>query len=196
MPTPMPTAQPDPQAQNEPSASLRSLAEPMAPKPPSAATRKPTEAMLKLVVFPLGQLLLAAPMDRISRVIHCPQVYSSGLGSVGVATVGDRELTIIDLHQELFHSPTPQVADRPGYLVLTPAPSGELMGIPTPETPLLLEVPTRLVRLLPDSYRQADTLWVASHMVRTALGEGQPPQSIFVLDMAAIVDRISHRSPA
>jgi chemotaxis signal transduction protein len=196
MTTTMPTAHPDSQADHEGPTPLGSLTESIAPQSRRSSPRKSTEELIKLVIFPLGTLLLAAPMNRISRVIHCPQIYSSGLGSVGVATVGDRELTIVDLHQELFHSPSPRGADQPGYLVLTPTPSGELMGIPTPETPLLLEIPTKLVRLLPDSYRQADTLWVASHMARMPLAEGQPPQSIFVLDMAAVVERIGHRNQA
>ncbi len=144
----------------------------------------------KLIVFPVGELRLAVPMDNISRVINRPKVYSSGLNAVGVTTVGDRELTIVDLHQQLFGTPGAFNPERPGYLVLTPSPTGELMGIPTPETPRLLDIPLEQIRELPESYRQADTLWVASHMIRTAMTEGGELQSIFMLDMAAVLEKL------
>lgn len=144
----------------------------------------------KLIIFPVGELRLAVPMDNISRVINRPRVYSSGTHAVGVTTVGDRELTTVDLHQQLFGTPGSFNPERPGYLVLTPSPTGEIMGIPTPETPMLLEVPLAQIRELPQSYRQADTLWVASHMIRTAVEEGGELQSIFLLDMAAVMDKL------
>ncbi len=144
----------------------------------------------KLIVFPVGELRLAVPMGNISRVINRPKVYSSGTNAVGITTVGDRELTIIDLHQQLFKTAGPFNPERPGYLVLTPSPTGEIMGIPTPTTPRLLEVPLEQIRELPQSYRQADTLWVASHMIRTAMEEGGELQSIFMLDMAAVMDKL------
>ena len=144
----------------------------------------------KVITFPIGGLRLAVPMDNISRVINRPKIYSSGLNAVGVTTVGDRELTIVDLHQQLFDQPGPFDPQRPGYLVLTPGPTGELIGIPTPETPLLLEIPVDQIRDLPESYRQADTLWVASHMTRAPLEEGGELQSIFILDMAAVMDKL------
>lgn len=172
-----------------------SIPQPTTQAMPQATTQATPQAaaLIKLVMFPIGQLLLATPMDRISRVIRPPQIYSSGLGSVGVTTVGDRELTIIDLHRELFHTPSPQLTEGPGYLVLAPTPSGELIGIPIAQAPLLIEVPASLVRQLPESYRQADTLWIASHMARVAL-EGDPAiQSIFVLDMAAVIQRMTQK---
>ena len=144
----------------------------------------------KLIVFPVGELRLAVPMDNISRVINRPKVYSSGLNAVAVTTVGDRELTIIDLHQQLFSTAGSFNPERPGYIVLTPSPTGEIMGIPTPETPMLLEVPLAQIRELPQSYRQADTLWIASHMIRTAVEDGGELQSIFMLDMAAVMDKL------
>ena len=55
---------------------------------------------------------------------------------------------------------------------------------------MLLEVPLNQIRELPQSYRQADTLWIASHMLRLPLEEGGEPQSIFLLDMAAVMDRL------
>jgi chemotaxis signal transduction protein len=159
--------------------------------PTSSANRKQKALnSRKLITFPVGSLRLAVPMDRISRVINRPKIYSSGLGAAGVTTVGDRELMIVDLHQQLFATPGPFDPERPGYLVLTPSPTGELIGIPTPETPLLLEVANADIRELPLSYRQADTLWIASHMLRTTVVEGGEVQSLFILDMAAVMDKL------
>lgn len=147
----------------------------------------------KLIAFPVGSLRLAVAMNSISRVINRPKVYSSGLNAVGITTVGNRELTIVDLHQQLFGTAQAYSPERPGYLVLTPAPSGELMGIPTAETPLLLEVDSSQIRELPESYRQADTLWVASHIVRINSGEDGALQSLFLLDMAAVMARLMNQ---
>jgi len=187
MPTPMPAAQSkaEPAAQANAKASTSPLA-----TANRASRQKNALDYCKLIVFPIGALRLSVPMDNISRVINCPKIYSSGLNAAGVTTVGDRELTIIDLHQQLFACPAPADPDRPGYLVLTPGPSGEMIGIPTPETPMLLEVPADQIRELPQSYRQADTLWVASHMLRTPLEEGGELQSIFVLDMLAVMNKL------
>lgn len=181
MPTPTPTAKSTTQAITQATAQA-----------PAQSRRQSQKAAdrLKLIVFPMGQLRLAVPMNNISRVINCPKVYSSGLNAAGVSTVGDRELTIVNLHQQLFGRPAPSTPERPGYLVLSPSPTGELIGIPTPETPLLLEVTESQVRELPQSYRQADTLWVASHMIRSTLEEGGELQSIFMLDMAAVMNQL------
>ncbi len=177
MPTPIPTPTAQPAATS--------------PAQRGRANQKQTAlSHRKLIVFPVGELRLAVPMNNISRVINRPKVYSSGTHAVGVTTVGDRELTIIDLHQQLFSIPGPFNPERPGYLVLTPSPTGEIMGIPTPETPRLVEVPLEQIRELPQSYRQADTLWVASHMVRTAVDEEGELQSIFMLDMAAVMNKL------
>jgi len=184
MPTPMSAAQ----SKAEPAAKAS------APSVATANRKKNALDYCKLIVFPIGALRLAVQMDNISRVINCPKIYSSGLNAAGVTTVGDRELTTVDLHQQLFGTPGSFNPERPGYLVLTPSPTGEIMGIPTPETPMLLEVPLAQIRELPQSYRQADTLWVASHMLRSPLEEGGELQSIFVLDMTAVMNKLMDRA--
>ncbi len=158
---------------------------------PSAMSRhtesgKESQNLVKLVVFPMGSLTLALPMKAISRVINMPEVHGSGLSPVGVTTVGNLQLTIIDLHRQLFQVSAPQRTGKGGYLIILPTSAGFPIGIPTAETPLLTDVPTGDIRALPEAYRQADTLSIASHLTRITLESGET-QSVFLLDVAAVL---------
>jgi purine-binding chemotaxis protein CheW len=59
--------------------------------------------------------------------------------------------------------------------------TGELYGIPVAETPVLMEVSLSQVRVLPESYRRADTLDVASHVA--VIPQETAPLTLFVLDV-------------
>lgn len=140
----------------------------------------PTKAApLKLVAFEVGKLNLAVRIDQVQKVVNLPTVYGSGLNPVGLARVGDQEITVLDLARRLFH--TEPESTHYGYLILVQQPNGEVFGIPSVETPLLLEVPTHLIRTLPPSYRQADTLEIASHIV--VIPETEGSRTLFLLDV-------------
>ncbi|NJR71404.1 MAG: chemotaxis protein CheW [Synechococcales cyanobacterium CRU_2_2] len=154
--------------------------------PAASKTAPGSQNQVKLVVFPMGRLRLALPMAGISRVINLPEVHSSGLHTVGVTTVGNIQLMIVDLHRQLFEVSAPQAAGKSGYLVIMPTPAGYPIGIPIAETPILVDVPSSEIRALPDAYRRADTLSIASHITRITTEAGEV-QSVFVLDIAAVV---------
>jgi chemotaxis signal transduction protein len=120
------------------------------------------QSTLKLLVFPVGNLYFALPVDYVSRVIKQDRIYSSGLGSVGMIRTDDREITIIDLHKKIYL--TSLTKETKGYFVLTQNNRGEQFGIHTAITPSIFEVPLSQIRQLPSSYRQADTLGIASHV--------------------------------
>ncbi len=145
---------------------------------------------VKLVVFPMGRLMLALPMSGISRVINMPEVQSSGLHAVGVTTVGNTQLMIVDLHRQLFEVSAPPHQGKSGYLVIMPTPGGYPIGIPIAQTPILVDVPTTDIRALPDAYRRADTLSIASHITRITTETGEV-QSVFLLDAAAVIAQFS-----
>ncbi len=174
---------------------MTSLLSRIQPSSGSANPASETGELIKFVVFALGSLSLALPMKAISRVVNMPQVHSSGLRAVGVTTVGQMELTIVDLHRQLFQTSAPTSDEKPGYLVILPTPSGEPVGIPIAETPLLMDVPTSAIRVLPAAYRQADTLSIASHIARIPTETGEL-QSIFLLDVQAVMALLSmdHRA--
>jgi purine-binding chemotaxis protein CheW len=136
---------------------------------------------LKLIVFGVGSLNLALPIESVYKVVNHTSVYSSGLNHVGVAHVGDGEVTVVDLYRRFFKESQNSKFGLGGYLVLVKNTTGELYGIPVADTPVLLEVPTSLVRILPESYRRADTLEVASHVA--VIPQEVAPLTVFILDV-------------
>ncbi len=142
---------------------------------------------LKLIVFSLGQsstklLYLGAEINSVKKIISQTTIHSSGRTLAGVAHLDDQEVTIVDLHRSVFGTPISQAS----YLVILRLSSGELLGIPVEKSPALLEVPTKDVRVLPASYRQVDTLSIASHVTVAETEEGS--QTIFLLDPTQMVD--------
>ena len=122
------------------------------------------EPLLKLIVFAMGNLTLALRIESVYKVVNHTPVHSSGANHVGVAHLGELEVTVVDLYQRFFKSNQSSAFATGGYLVIVKNTTGELYGIPVPETPTLVEVPLSLLRVLPESYRRADTLEVASHV--------------------------------
>jgi chemotaxis signal transduction protein len=142
---------------------------------------------LKLIVFSLGQsstklLYLGAEINSVKKIISQTAIHSSGQTLAGVAHLDDQEVTILDLHRSVFGTPIPEAS----YLVILRLTGSELLGIPVEKSPVLVEVPSNDVRVLPASYRQIDTLSIASHVAVAETEEGS--QTIFLLDPAQMVD--------
>lgn len=137
------------------------------------------QKLLKLIVFEMGSLNLALPIDSVYKVLNYTPIYGSGINQVGVTHVGEFEVTVVDLYQRFFKSISTK--ETGGYLVLVQNTTGELYGIPVAETPVLMEVSLSQVRVLPESYRRADTLDVASHVA--VIPQETAPLTVFVLDV-------------
>jgi purine-binding chemotaxis protein CheW len=136
----------------------------------------------RLVEFTVGKLHLALAIDAVEKVIKMTEVYGSGLNEMGVTTVDDREITVIDLHQRLFHQTQAQpVNTEQSYLILIKNSRGEEFAIVVNGTPSLLEIELTRIKLLPESYRKADTLAIASH-VALLPPEGNHQETIFIID--------------
>lgn len=146
-------------------------------------TRK-TKSLLKLIVFNIGRLNLALRIETVYKVVNHTSTYGSGMGAVGVTHLGEGEITVVDLHQRFFKASQISESSLSGYLIVVQNITGELYGIPVTETPALMEVPRAMIRVLPESYRRADTLDVASHVA--VIPQDGTPLTIFVLD----VDRL------
>ncbi|WP_218079504.1 chemotaxis protein CheW [Anthocerotibacter panamensis] len=132
---------------------------------------------LKLVVFPIQQVNLALRIEHVQRVIPCPEVLNTGGTAVGIITLADRAVPVLDLHQRLYPA-HPETA--PTHLVLAQTQGGEDYGIPVTETPTLLEVSLEYIRTLPPSYRRSTTLGLASHVAVVPQEHGS--LTIFLLD--------------
>lgn len=136
---------------------------------------------VKLIGFTFGELNLALRIESVYKVVNHTPVSSSGLNHVGVAHLGDYQVTVIDLHRRLFKENLKNESHSDHYLVIVKNTTGEFYGIPVVETPALLEVPASMIRILPESYRRADTLEIASHVAVVPQEQGQ--LTVFVLDV-------------
>jgi purine-binding chemotaxis protein CheW len=147
-------------------------------------TRQVTPS-LKLIVFSIGTLNLGLRIESVYKVVDRTPVYSSGLNHVGVTHLGDSEVTVVDLYQRFFKSNPTLESHSSGYLVLVKNTTGELYGIPVAKTPILMEVPLPELRIVPESYRRADTLEVASHVA--VIPQEGTPLTVFLLDVDLLV---------
>ncbi len=138
-------------------------------------------SFLKLIVFGMGGLNLALRIESVYKVVNHTSTYSSGLGAVGITHLGEGEITVVDLHRRFFKSRQIGSSNSSGYLVVVQNSTGELYGIPIAETPALMEVPLEMIRVLPESYRRADTLDVASHVA--VIPQDKTPLTVFLLDV-------------
>lgn len=143
---------------------------------------------VKLLIFSVGKLNLALPVDIVKKVINYTPVYSSGLNHMGVAHIDDREVTVIDLHKRLYNVGQPMVSGSRGYLVLTRNNLGEPFAIWVAQTPSLEDILMSQIRALPESYRRSDTLEIASHV--TVVQHKNESMTIFLLDVDRLVPSI------
>lgn len=141
--------------------------------------------LLKLVVFTMGNLNLALPIKFVYKVVNHTPVYSSGVVPVGVTHLGDIEITVVDLYRRFFQESLTKFSSQGGYLVIVQNTTGELYGIPVAETPVLMEVPSSLIRVLPESYRRSDTLDVASHVA--VVPQETASLTVFLLDVELLL---------
>lgn len=146
---------------------------------------KQTTQTLKLLIFSVDKLKVALSIDVVKKVINYTPVHGSGLNSVGIAHLEDREITVVDLHHRLFKVSQPVTSGVRAYFILANNSIKEEFGIIVSQAPTLLDVPLSTIRALPESYRRADTLEIATHVMMIP----QTPESItvFLLDVDRLV---------
>lgn len=134
---------------------------------------------LQYIVFNLKNLNFGLPIQAVNKVVNRAPIYSSGIKSIGFTHLDENEVTIVDLSRRFFQASLNNEATN--YLIIVRNTTGELYGIPVTETPILLEIYSSMIRILPESYRCADTLAVASH-VAVIPTEGTA-LTVFLLDV-------------
>ncbi|HIK36637.1 MAG: chemotaxis protein CheW [Geminocystis sp.] len=135
---------------------------------------------VKLLVFEVGSLNAALHIDVVQRVVNYTTIFGSGLNPFGVVHLEDKEVTVIDLHKMLFNTPQPLNPKGRKYLLLARNSVNEVFGIVITSPPELYDIPLKAIRVLPASYRKADTLRIASHVA--VMGEEGEEKTIFILD--------------
>jgi chemotaxis signal transduction protein len=146
----------------------------------------PTDPTRRMITFAFRDIQLALPIDTVSKVIRHPHVLSSGLGSVGIAHVGEDEVTVFDLYQRLYGKPLENT--EAGFMVLIETQNGELFGIPVAEAPGMEDIPESAIRPLPESYRRRDSYGLASHVALIQEEGAEETTTIFLLDIAQLED--------
>ena len=137
---------------------------------------------LKLVIFQIGKLTLSLPVEQVKKVTKYNQTHGSGLSYVNLSHLENQEVAIIDLHQKLFKVSQNELSSEKGYFIITKNTAGDSLGIRVLQTPTLLDIPFSRIRILPISYRHADTLEIASH-VAVLPQDDETLQTIFILDV-------------
>ncbi|WP_373479024.1 chemotaxis protein CheW [Geminocystis sp.] len=136
---------------------------------------------IKFLVFPIDNLNVALHIDSIKKIINYLTIFSSGLNHYGLVSIGEEEITVIDLHKRLFNTVQVLGIEDKKYLLLALNSNNETFGILIKNAPELYDIPLNQIRVLPPSYRRADTLKIASH-VTVIMGENNEEKTIFILD--------------
>jgi chemotaxis signal transduction protein len=145
-------------------------------------TGNQTAKLLKILVFKVGHLYLGLQIESVEKVINYTPIYGSGLSDLGIAHVGDQEITVIDLHRKLFNQ---DQSYQEGYLIIIQNSQGESFAVLAEDTPSLIEIPLSNLRILPESYRHGDTLAIASHV--TMIEQENQKITVFLLDRDQII---------
>lgn len=151
---------------------------------PHLHTSVPSDALIKLLVFEIGKLTLALPILQVQKVVKQIEVYGSGLSHVNLTHFPEQEIAIVDLHQKLFGVSLTQ-SESTGYFIISKNIVGEPLGIVVSQAPTLIDLSLEQIRLLPDAYRRADTLKIASHV--TVIPDKNATKTIFILDLTSLV---------
>lgn len=139
------------------------------------------ESTLQCITVRLNQLTIALPINCVDKVIKQTPVLSSGLNPMGVTHYEGNPITVVDLYHHLFqHRQAPH--PNQSYLIIAKTGQGQKFALPIQGAPNLMAFPSRELRVLPSSYRRADTLGIASHVVRKTSATGEDT-TFFILDM-------------
>lgn len=148
------------------------------------------QALGKFLLFQVGQLNLALSVDRVKKIINHTPVFGSGLSDFGVVHLDDQEMTVIDLHRRFLKTSERITTNQKGYLILSKTLMGEIFALWVAQTPTLIDVSIKQIRVLPESYRRRDTLDAASHVM--LLPEENGTKTVFLLDVEQLVSLNAH----
>ncbi len=143
-----------------------------------------SNASRKLLVFAVGKLYLALPVESVQKVLPYTALAGSGTTATGIVHLEEHDITAIDLYKRLFKTPPPNT-EQNAFLILAKNSIDELFGIAIGQTPSLIDVLLSQIRVLPDSYRRTDTLEIATHVTR--LQQQERSLTVFVLDTDQLV---------
>ncbi len=139
----------------------------------------------KLLVFQVGKLDLALKIESVQKVLRYTDMQGSGTTDVGLININNQEITAINLHKRLFNVSQSIVSHTQPFIILAKNSFNESFALVVEKTPTLIDISVSKIKVLPDSYRQADTLKMASHVTR--FEQEDKVVTVFILD----VDRLA-----
>jgi chemotaxis signal transduction protein len=132
---------------------------------------------------------MALSLDNVLRVIQYSPRQREQLNALGLTQIGRYTIKILDLHQSLGFKQTDRAAEDPVFLVITHSPQGHLYGIPVYLPPDLIEIPLRLMQLLPLQDHLSNILSMASHAA--VISENEVTTTVFLLDLKRVKDGVA-----
>jgi chemotaxis signal transduction protein len=141
---------------------------------------------MKVVVFPIGSLNCAINIFSIYKVVKSTRFYGEDNNWVSMTRVGDREVTILDLRRRLFPNELGEATSTQVYIIVLQNSQGDLYGIPVNGIPSLIDLAVDQIRVLPDSFRQANALGIASHVA--IVPQSSESLTLFLLDTEFLLD--------
>lgn len=124
------------------------------------------------------QVHLGLKVEAVRKILSYSLIAGSGRTATGIAHVDGHDIPIIDLHQRIFQT---EIGNPDYILLLKPLKVGQVpIGILVEDTPIMVEIPAENIRLLPEGYRQLDTLWMADQVAQVEI-EGKA-LTLFLLD--------------
>ncbi len=134
--------------------------------------------VLKVLVLPIHTLHVALSLETVEKVMPMPTIFKSGQTVLGLTHVDQQEAIVVDLHQKIFGTPSPQSAK---YVVITRDRHQQAYAIPSLSLPSLQDLPLERLQPIPPDYRDRDSLGIASHILPPADGDSAP--TLFLLDL-------------
>lgn len=142
----------------------------------------------KFLVFSIGKLNLALSVPIVEKVLNYTTIHSSGTTASGIIHLENRSIMVIDLYKRLFNVKQANISQAKQFLILAKNTANESFGILISESPTLFDVSLAQVRVLPDSYRQNDTLNIASHVMMIPYKDDS--LTVFLLDCDRLVNPV------
>ncbi len=141
-------------------------------------------AVLKVLVFVVGDLHLAVRLDGIKKVIPMPEIFKSGDKLLGIAHFEEQEALVLDLFQKIYG----QAATKDqGYLIVIEA-AHSLYGLTVERLPMLKSVPLSEFRPVPSDYRTRDSLGITEQMAQ--IPDKDQTVTIFLLDQNRLLQLV------
>ncbi|NJK64265.1 MAG: hypothetical protein HC921_17645 [Synechococcaceae cyanobacterium SM2_3_1] len=154
-------------------------------KPNASRSPLPPWEHLPILAFPLRGQVMAVPLAAVVKLVNCPVSLQTDENEVGLLPWGDHQITVLNLYTRLATSSEAATSPRRPFLLILQAPHQDLYGIPVTEPPALLNLPASSIRPLPQAYRQAMPLPLASYVA--VLPRGEISVTLLLLDLSLLL---------